>query len=118
MENLKSKLIIVYGKGGTYKSTIAKLFLNNVDGCYINLEKELYDLNHITNCINQNKVTVIDYIDLINLNLDDIVKLKNMINNTDKTLVMVSCCSCNKNLFNENYYKLKEISDLMVLTDK
>lgn len=118
MENLKSKLIIVYGKGGTYKSTIAKLFLNNVDGCYINLEKELYDLNHITNCINQNKVTVIDYMDLINLTLDDIVKLKNMINNTDKTLVMVSCCACNKNLFNENYYKLKEISDLMVLTDK
>ena len=84
MENLKSKLIIVYGKGGTYKSTIAKLFLNNVDGCYINLEKDLYDLNHITNCINQNKVTVIDYIDLINLALNDIVKLKNMI----KTLAL------------------------------
>ena len=59
-----------------------------------------------------------EYIDLINLTLDDIVKLKNMINNTDKTLVMVSCCACNKNLFNENYYKLKEISDLMILTDE
>lgn len=118
MENLKSKLIIIYGKGGTYKSTIAKLFLNNVDSCYINLEKNLYDLNHVINCINQNKVTVIDYIDLINLTLDDIVKLKNMINNTDKTLVMVSCCASNKDLFNENYYKLKEISDLMILTDE
>ena len=114
----KGKLITIYGKAGSYKSSVAKLFLNNDESYYIDLEKNNYDLDYITNCINQYKITIIDYIELISLTLDDIIKLKNIINNTDKTLVIISCCACNKNLFNDHYYKLKEISDLMILTDK
>jgi hypothetical protein len=56
--------------------------------------------------------------ELMGLDIDDIVKLKDVINNSNKTLIMVSCCANNKDLFNEHYYKLKEIADLMILTDK
>ena len=48
-----------------------------------------------------------------------------MINNTDKTLVMVSCCVCNKNLFNENAMSLDiamggstSIHDAMIAAEK
>lgn len=63
-------------------------------------------------------IIIVDYIELLGLTTDDIIKLKEKIINTNKTLILVSCCASNKKLFNEHYYKLKEISDIMLLTDK
>ena len=117
MENLKSKLIIIYGKAGSYKSTISKLFLNNHNSCYMDMENNKYTIEDIINNLNNNDIVVVDYIELMGLDIDDIIKLKDIVSNTNKTLVMVSSCASNKDLFNEHYYKLKDISDLMILTD-
>lgn len=117
MENFKNKLITIYGKTGTYKSTISKLFLNG-NSCYMDMENCKYTLEDITNNLNNNDIVVVDYMELIGINIDDLIKLKDIVSNTNKTLVMVSCCASNKDLFNERYYKLKEVSDLMILTDK
>ena len=118
MENLKSKLIIIYGKAGSYKSTISKLFLNEHNSCYMDIENNKYTLEDIINNLNNNNIVVVDYMELIGINIDDIVKLKDIVSNTNKTLVIVSCCANNKDLFNKHYYILKEIADLMILTDK
>ena len=118
MEKLKNKLIFIYGKAGSYKSTISKLFLNEHNSCYMDMEQNKYTLENIISNLNNSDVVVVDYIELMGLDIDDIIKLKDKISNTNKTLVMVSCCANNKNLFNEHYYKLKEIADLMILTDK
>ncbi len=77
-----------------------------------------YTLENITNNLNNNDIVVVDYLELMGLNIDDIEELKDIISNANKTLVMVSCCANNKDLFNEHYYKLKEIADLMILTGK
>jgi len=118
MENLKSKLVIIYGKAGSYKSTISKLFLNNHNSFYMDMENNKYTIEDIINNLNNNDIVVVDYIELMGLDVDDIIQLKEIVNNTEKTLILVSCCANNKDLFNEHYYKLKEIADLMVLTDK
>ena len=39
--------------------------------------------------------------------------------NENKTLIIISCCSANKKLMNNDHYnELKEIADLMILTDR
>ena len=116
MENFKNKLITIYGQAGTYKSTISKLFLNG-NSCYIDVEKNNYTLDDIENNINKYDIVVIDYIELLGLTIDDLKKYKNMIKDKNKTLVIVSCCSSIKDLFNEHYKSLKEISDIILLTD-
>ncbi len=118
MDYLKSKLIIIYGKAGSYKSTVSKLFLNENNSCYMDIENNKYNLEDITNNLNNNDIVVVDYMELFGIDIYDLIKLKDIVSNTNKTLVMVSCCANSKNLFNEHYYKLKEIADLMILTDK
>lgn len=118
MENLKSKLIIIYGKTGSYKSTISKLFLNEHNSCYMDMENNKYTLEDITNNLNNNDTVVVDYMELMGLDIDDIAKLKDIVINTNKTLVIVSCCANNKDLFNEHYYKLKNIANLIIAIDK
>ena len=116
MENLKNKLITIYGKGGTYKSTISKLFLNG-NSCYMDVEKNNYTLDDIYNNINNYDIVVIDYIELLGLTIDDLMRFKNLIKDENKTLVIVSCCSSTKDLFNEHYNSLKEVSDIILLTN-
>lgn len=128
---LENNLIIIYGKAGSYKSNLGISILNssNKKCCYIDLEgnnhvsinnniKIVNDINNIDNYINENDVILLDYIELSNYSIDDILKLKELVVNLGKTLILISCCSHDKELFNDNYYKLKEIADLMLLTDK
>lgn len=118
MNLLNGKLIIIYGKVATYKSTIAKLFLNSNNSYYVDMEDEKYNKDDLTKIISINDVVVVDYIELMDLNIDEIKSLKKMIENTNKTVILVSCCANNKDLINDNYNKLKEISDLVITTDK
>ena len=118
MNLLNGKLIIIYGKVATYKSTIAKLFLNSDNSYYVDMEDKKYSKDDLAKIVSTNDVVVGDYIELMDLNIDEIKSLKEMIENTNKTIILVSCCVNNKGLINDNYNKLKEISDLIITTDK
>jgi len=118
MNLLNGKLIIIYGKVATYKSTIAKLFLNSDNSYYVDMEDKKYSKDDLAKIVSTNDVVVVDYIELMDLNIDEIKSLKEMIENTNKTIILVSCCVNNKGLINDNYNKLKEISDLIITTDK
>ena len=114
MNNLENKLIIIYGKAGTYKSSVAKQFLKGANSCYINLEQDKdTNIDTVYSAIKNNDVVVVDYIELLGLTIDNIIELKKSIVGTNKTLVLVSCCASDKELFNNNYNKLKEVADLM-----
>ena len=132
----KNNLIIIYGKAGTYKSSLGVSLLNSSikNCCYIDLEGNkhiptnnnitIYDdnkninNNFIVDCINNYDVILIDYIELLNYKIEDIIKLKEIVKSLNKTLILISCCSGSKSLFNDNYDNLKNITDLVILTDK
>ena len=131
----KNNLIFIYGKAGNYKSSIGVSLLNSTDkkACYINLDNnnhfkindnikvfnEVSDINFIKKCINEFNVILIDYLELLGINKDDLLELKRLVINENKTLIIISCCSTNKELMNNDHYnELKELSDLMILTDR
>ena len=130
----KNNLIFIYGKAGNYKSSIGVSLLNSTDKktCYINLDNnhlktndninvfnEVSDINFIKKCISDYSIILIDYIELLEINKDELFELKELVKNENKTLIIISCCSVNKELMNnDNYNKLKEIADLMILTDR
>ena len=130
----KNSLIVIYGKGGSYKSSLGVSLINNYDNsCYINLENnshikvndnikvfnEVNDIDFIKKCINDYNVILIDYLELLEINKDELLELKELVKSENKTLMIISCCSSNKELMNNDHYKeLKEIADLMILTDK
>lgn len=130
----KNNLIFIYGKAGNYKSSIGVSLLNSTDKkvCYINLDnnhlkindninvfKEVSDINFIKKCISDYSIILIDYIELLEINKNELLELKELVKNENKTLIIISCCSNNKELINNSHYvELKEIADLMILTDR
>lgn len=130
----KNNLIVIYGKAGSFKSSLGVSILNNYDNtCYIDIDNnkhiklndniEVFNkvagINFIKKCINDYSVILIDYIDLLEINKEELLELKELIKNENKTLIIISCCSTNKELTNnEHYNELKEIADLMILTDR
>lgn len=130
----KNNLIVIYGKAGGYKSSLGVSLLNNYDNsCYINLEKnshikindsikvfsEVDSIDFIKKCINDYSVILVDYLELLEINKDELFELKELVKNENKTLIIISCCSVNKELMNNDHYnKLKEIADLVILTDR
>lgn len=131
----KNNLIFIYGKSGNYKSSIGVSLLNSIDkkACYINLENnshikvndsikifsEVDSIDFIKKCINDYNVILVDYLELLEINKDELLELKELVKNENKTLIIISCCSGNKELMNNDYYnELKEIADLMILTDR
>lgn len=115
---LNNKLILLYGKAGSGKSTIAKLFLDsNKKSVYMDLEKKKYIMNDLIKNIINNDIIVVDYIELMELNTNKIKLLKKMIENCNKTLILVSCCSNNKNIAN-NLNMKKQVFDMILLLDK
>lgn len=130
----KNNLIVIYGKAGSYKSSLGVSLLNNYDNsCYINLEKNSHikindsikvfnkidSIDFIKKCINDYSVILVDYLELLEINKDELLKLKELVKSENKTLVIISCCSTNKELMNNDHYnELKEIADLMILTDR
>ncbi len=130
----KNSLIVIYGKGGSYKSSLGVSLLNNYDNsCYINLDNnrhikmngninvfnEVNDIDFIKKCINDYNVILVDYLELLEINKDELLELKELVKNENKTLIIISCCSTNKELMNnDRYNELKEIADLTILTDR
>ena len=130
----KNNLIFIYGKAGNFKSSLGVSLLNNYDNsCYINLEKnshikindsikvfsEVDSIDFIKKCINDYNVILVDYLELLEINKDELLELKELVKNENKTLIIISCCSGNKELMNNDHYnELKEIADLMILTDR
>ena len=130
----KNNLIFIYGKAGNFKSSLGVSLLNNYENsCYINLEKnshikindsikvfnEASDIDFIKKCISDYSVILVDYIELLEMNKDELLELKELVKNENKTLIIISCCSVNKELMNNDHYsELKEIADLMILTDR
>ena len=130
----KNNLIVIYGKAGSFKSSLGVSLLNNCDNsCYINLEKnshieinnsvkvvnEVDSIDFIKKCINDYSVILVDYLELLEINKDELLELKELVKSENKTLMIISCCSSNKELMNNDHYnELKEIADLMILTDR
>ena len=130
----KNNLIFIYGKAENFKSSLGVSLLNNYENsCYINLENnshikindsikvfnEASDIDFIKKCISDYSVILVDYIELLEMNKDELLELKELVKNENKTLIIISCCSANKELMNNDYYEeLKEIADLMILTDR
>lgn len=130
----KNNLIVIYGTGGSYKSSLGVSIINNYDNsCYINLDSnkhlkvndniKVFDkvdsLEFLKNCIKEYDITLIDYIELLKISNEKLLELKDLVKSENKTLIIISCCSSNKDLMNNNHYnELKEITDLMILTDK
>ena len=130
----KNNLIVIYGKGGSFKSSLGMSLLNNYDNsCYIDLENnkhikindsikvfnEVNSINFIKECINDYNVILVDYLELLGINKDELMELKDLVKHKNKTLIIISCCSTNKELMNNDHYnELKEIADLMIVTDR
>lgn len=127
----KNNLIIIYGKAGSYKSSLGISLLNvsNKKCCYIDLEGNKHipvnsnvvvynDINKIDDYIKENDVILIDYIELVGYKIEDILKLKDKVAATNKSLIIISCCSTNKHLLNDRYNDLRNIASLIITTDK
>ena len=76
------------------------------------------DIDNIDKYLGESDVLLVDYIELANYNIEDIKSLKEKATATNKTIILISCCASNKDLFNENYYNLKKVSDLIITLDK
>lgn len=80
---------------------------------------EVSDIGFVKKCISDYSVILVDYIELLEINKDELLELKELVKNENKTLIIISCCSVNKELMNNDHYnELKEIADLVILTDR
>jgi len=136
IEELNS-LIVIYGKSGSYKSSLGISLLNNSDkNCclvtadshnHINIKDnvKVIDYNDEVNdeiviqCVKEYDITLIDYKEAFKITNEELIKLKEIAKNNNNTLIVISCCSSKNDLTNNNHYEeLKEIADLMIITDK
>ena len=116
----KNNLIVIYGKAGSYKSSLGVSILNNCDkSCYIDLDNNNHvtindnidvfnkvdSIDFIKNCINDYNVVLVDYLELLEISKDELLELKTLVKEENKTLIVISCCSTNKELTNNDYYK-------------
>ena len=133
----ENNLIFIYGKPGSYKSSLGANLLNGINktSCYINLDnnnflkfnnnvkaynsEDISDIESIKQCINNYEVTLIDYLELLNYTKNDLLELKKIVEDNNKTLIILTGCSSKDDLMNNNHYKfIKEISNLIIITDK
>nr|MBP3259266.1 hypothetical protein [Bacilli bacterium] len=128
---LNNNLIVIYAKPATYKSSlgVSLLSASNKKTCYIDLEGNKHisiadniavynDITNIDKYLEENDILLVDYIELANYNIEDIKSLKEKAVANNKTIILISCCASGKDIFNENYNNLKEVSDLIITLDK
>lgn len=73
MSLLNGKSIKIYGKPGSYKTTISNLLQTAISnkGYYLDLENNIYTINDIIKYLSLYDVVVVDYIELLQTNIDD-----------------------------------------------
>lgn len=120
MSLLNGKSIKIYGKPGSYKTTISNLLQTAISnkGYYLDLENNIYTINDIIKYLSLYDVVVVDYIELLQTNIDDIKILKYYIKNKNKILLMVSYCSSNKDIFENCNKNNNDLYDLTIITTK
>ena len=119
-----NNLIVIYGKAGSYKSSISSILVNGFDeiACYINLEDnkhlelgtkvtEYNDINMINeefidNAISDFDIVVIDSMEALEINRDKLIYLKELAKE-HKTLLMVLTNNTNDDEF-------KDIADVTI----
>ena len=119
-----NNLIVIYGKSGSYKSSIAYTLLcgfNDIS-CYINLEEnkhlefgnkvkvfgntDIIDLEFVEECIADYNIVLIDSIDKLGLSKENLLYLKELAKKW-KTLIIVTSNSDKADDF-------KGFADLMI----
>lgn len=129
-----NNLIVIYGKPATGKSTLGVSLLNgsNNNACYLNIEGNNHlDINDnvkvisdsinydlIIRCLQEYEVVLVDYLELLDINEEQLVKLKEIAKENNKTLIVISCCSSSNDLMNNHYENLKKVSDLIITVDR
>lgn len=130
-----NNLIVIYGKPATNKSSLGVSLLNssNKNACYLNIEGNNHlDINDnikvirdninsdlVIKCLQEYDVVLIDYLELLDINKEQLMKLKEIAkDNNNKTLITISCCSSSDDLLNNHYEDFKSISDLLITVDK
>lgn len=121
----KVNLIIIYGKTGSYKSSLAATLVNGIEGlaCYIDLEdnkhvkfentkvkvfndKNEIDLEFIKNVISDYDLVLIDPMESLELKIDDLIYLKELAKANSCKLIMLSNSTSDDNF--------KDIADLLI----
>lgn len=129
-----NNLIVIYGKPATGKSTLGVSLLNgsNKNACYLNIEGNNHlDINDnvkvisdsinydlIIRCLQEYEVVLVDYLELLDINEEQLVKLKEIAKENNKTLIVISCCSSSSDLLNNHYEDFKNISNLVITVDR
>ena len=103
-----NNLIVIYGKAGSYKSSLAYTLVNGFDdiSCYINLEEnkhieynskikvfdniDLINMEFVCECIADYNVVLLDSIDKLAHSKEDLLYLKELAKKWKTTLVIVS----------------------------
>lgn len=103
-----NNLIVIYGKAGSYKSSIAYTLVKGLNeiACYINLEDnkhlgfnsrikifndtEIIDLEFVKECICDYDVVLLDSLDKLELKKDDLLYLKELAKEYKTLFIVIS----------------------------
>ena len=136
---LNNNIIVIRGYAGSYKSDLAQILINSINDrkcCYIDLDvnknlklneditlyqDNIKDFSVIEEIVNNNEVIVLDYLSLLNLFINEnglLHKLCVLVKKIKKTLIVIDCISCKRDLLLDEKYKvLKSNADLIITLD-
>ena len=137
---LNNNIIVIRGYAGSYKSDLAQILINSINDrkcCYIDLDvnknlklneditlyqDNIKDFSVIEEIVNNNEVIVLDYLSLLNLFINEnglLHKLRVLVKKIKKTLIVIDCISCNRDLLSDEKYEiLKSSADLVITLDR
>lgn len=137
---LNNNIIVIRGYAGSCKSDLAQILINSINDrkcCYIDLDvnknlklneditlyqDNIKDFSVIEEIVNNNEVIVLDYLSLLNLFINEnglLHKLYVLVKKIKKTLIVIDCISCNRDLLSDEKYEiLKSSADLVITLDR
>ena len=137
---LNNNIIVIRGYAGSYKSNLAQILINSINDrkcCYIDLDvnknlklneditlyqDNIKDFSVIEEIVDNNEVIVLDYLSLLNLFINEnglLHKLCVLVKKIKKTLIVIDCISCNRDLLSDEKYEvLKANADLVITLDR
>ena len=105
---LNNNLVIIYGREGSFKSSLCAALVNGLDEltCYISLEnnrhlkfntkvkvfndENIIDEEFIKDCISDYNIVVIDSLEALNYKEDDLIYLKELAKESVCTLIVLA----------------------------